>query len=126
MINDSIDILDAHVVNIGIDFTILAQENVDKHDALVAALSSLKNEIMVPKMNIGEPFYITEVYRILKEVDEVLDVVDVKINNKTSSNHSGVYYNIKQNTSSDGRIVNSKENICFEIKFGDDIKGAVI
>jgi hypothetical protein len=126
MINDSIDILDAHVVNIGIDFTILAQENVDKHDALVAALSYLKKEILVPKMNIGEPFYVTEVYRILKEVDEVLDVVDVKINNKTSANHSGVYYNVKQNTSSDGRIVNSKENICFEIKFGDDIQGAVI
>ena len=118
--------MDAHVVNIGIDFTILAQENVDKHDALVAALSYLKKEILVPKMNIGEPFYVTEVYRILKEVDEVLDVVDVKINNKTSANHSGVYYNIKQNTSSDGRVVNSKENICFEIKFGDDIQGAVI
>jgi hypothetical protein len=126
MINDSIDILDAHVVNIGIDFTIVSQTNVDKHDALVAALSHLKREILTPKMNIGEPFYVTEVYRILKEVDEVLDVVDVKINNKTTSNHSGVYYNVKQNTSSDGRIVNSKENICFEIKFGDDIKGAVI
>lgn len=126
MINDSIDILDAHVVNIGIDFTILAQDKVDKHDALVAALTYLKKEILLPKMNIGEPFYVTEVYRILKEVDEVLDVVDVKITNKTSINHSNVFYNIKQNTSSDGRIVNSKENICFEIKFGDDIKGAVL
>ena len=126
MINDSIDILDAHVVNIGINFTIVSQTNVDKHDALVSALSHLKKELMTPKMNIGEPFYVTEVYRILKEVDEVLDVVDVKIINKTSTSHSGVYYNIKQNTSDDGRIINSKENICFEIKFGDDIKGAVI
>ena len=126
MINDSIDILDAHVVNLGINFTIVSQTSVDKHDALIAALSHLKKELLSPKMNIGEPFYVTEVYRILKEVDEVLDVVDVKIVNKTSTNHSGVYYNVKQNTSPDGRIVNSKENICFEIKFGDDIKGAVI
>lgn len=126
MINDSIDILDAHIVNIGIDFSIVAQPNINKYDALVAALEKLQSELLTPKFNMGEPFYITDVYQHLKDVDEVLDVVDVNIVNRTSVLHSGVYYDIRANKSSGGRILNSKENICLEIKYADDIKGVVV
>jgi len=126
MINDTIDILDAHVVNLGIDFTIMPQPNVNKYDALAAALDELQSELLSPKYNIGEPFYVTDVYRILKEVDEVLDVINVVVTNKTSTTHSSVYYNIDKNMSKDGRVLASKENICFEIKYPDDIKGAVV
>ena len=126
MINDSIDILDAHIVNIGIDFSIIAQPNINKYDALVAALQKLQSELLTPKFNIGEPFLITDIYKHLKDVDEVLDVVDVKIINRTSILHSGVYYDIQANKSSDGRVLNSKENICLEIKYADDIKGVVL
>lgn len=126
MINDSIDILDAHIVNIGIDFSIVAQPNINKYDALVAALQKLQSEMLNPKFNIGEPFLITDVYKHLKDVDEVLDVVDVNIVNRTSVLHSGVYYDIQANKSMDGRILNSKENICLEIKYADDIKGVVL
>ena len=79
-----------------------------------------------PKYNIGEPFYITDVYQHLKEVDEVLDVIDVIVKNYTTSNHSNIYYDIDENTSADGRIIMPKENVCFEIRYADDIKGVVV
>ena len=126
MINDTIDILDAYVVTIGVNFVIIPQPHVSKFDALTAALDKLQEEMISPKYNIGEPFYITDVYKYLKEVDEVLDVVDVVVTNLTTSNHSNVYYDVEENTSADGRIILAKERVCFEIRYADDIKGAVI
>jgi len=126
MINDTIDILDAYVVTIGVNFVIIPQPHVSKFDALTAALDKLQEEMISPKYNIGEPFYITDVYKHLKEVDEVLDVVDVVVTNLTTSNHSNVYYDVEENTSADGRIILAKERVCFEIRYADDIKGAVI
>jgi len=126
MINDTIDILDAYVVNIGVNFSIIPQPGVSKFDALTAALDKLQTEMISPKYNIGEPFYITDVYQHLKEVDEVLDVIDVIVKNYTTSNHSNIYYDIDENTSADGRIIMPKENVCFEIRYADDIKGVVV
>jgi len=126
MINDTVDIMNAHVVNIAIDFVMIPQPGVNKYDALTAALEKLQEEMLSPKYNIGEPFYITDVYQHLKEVPEVLDVFDVIITNKSTSEYSSVYYSIEDNMSADGRILNAKENVCFEIKYASDIKGAII
>ena len=126
MINDTVDIMDAHVVNIAIDFVMIPQPGVNKYDALTAALEKLQEEMLSPKYNIGEPFYVTDVYQHLKEVPEVLDVFDVIITNKSTSEYSSVYYSIEDNMSADGRILNAKENVCFEIKYASDIKGAII
>ena len=56
MINDTIDILDAKVVNIGIDFEIIASLEKNKFDVLQSALDTLKTEVFNKKYEIGESF----------------------------------------------------------------------
>jgi|7_EtaG_2_1085326.scaffolds.fasta_scaffold02395_3 hypothetical protein len=126
MINDTIDILDAKVINIGIDFTVLADETYNKYDVLAASIDKLTNDLTERKYDIGESFSIIEVYQSLKELSQVVDVIDVELINKTGDPHSDINFNIRDNLSSDRRVLICPQNAVFEIKFpASDIKGTV-
>ena len=75
--------------------------------------------------NIGEPFYLTDVFKVLKDVDEVLDVVNIKITSITSTSHSSYQYPIRDNISPEGRVLYIPKNCIWEIKYLSDIKGTV-
>jgi hypothetical protein len=125
MINDTIDILDAHIVNLGIDFEIIHDLNYNKYDVLTTCVNVLANKFSDPLM-IGEPMYITDVYNILNDVLGVVDVTKVKIVTKNGGLYSDVFVNIEELMSADGRYISAPDNVAFEIKFPDaDIKGAV-
>lgn len=126
MINDTVDILDARIVNLGIDFTILADETFNKYDVLSSAIDKLTADLTQRKMDIGEDFSIIEIYKSLKELDEVVDVIDVELVSKFGDVYSDISFSIDDNLSSDGRVLVCPENVVFEIKFPEtDIKGTV-
>jgi len=125
MINDTIDIVDAHVVNVAIEFEIIHDLDYNKYDVLTACANSLAIKLRDPLM-IGEPFYITDVYNYLNDVVGVVDTTKVKITNKTGGSYSDVSVKIEELMSPDGRYIKAPDNVAFEIKFPSiDIKGAV-
>jgi len=127
MINDTIDILDAKVVNVGINFKILADESYNKFEVLTDAIDKLSADISQKKMNIAEGFSIIDVYKSLKELDQVIDVIDVELVNKSGDPYSDISFSILDNLSSDGRVLLCPQNVVFEIKFpNSDIKGTVV
>ena len=66
MINDTMDILDAKIANIGIEFKALAFPGTNKYDLLNEAVTTL--QIAFDKtFYIGEPFLITDVYQTLNQ-----------------------------------------------------------
>tara|TARA_Y100001973_G_scaffold14185_1_gene20300 strand:- start:3880 stop:5703 length:1824 start_codon:yes stop_codon:yes gene_type:complete len=126
MVNDTIDILDAKVVNIGVDFSVLADETFNKFDVLSAAVDKLTEDITKRKLDIGEDFSIIEIYKSLKELDEVVDVIDVELVIKSGDPYSDISFSIGDNLSSDGRVLICPQNAVFEIKLPEsDIKGTV-
>lgn len=126
MINDSIDILDAKIINFGIDFNIIAELESSKYDVLAACKNALVREFLRVR-DIGEPLFYSDVVRILKDVKGVLDVVRVKIYNKSGGLYSSIPYDMDRNSSPDGRMVNAPDNVVFELKFPNtDIKGVVL
>lgn len=125
MINDTIDILNAKIINFGIEFEIVAQDRTNRFDVLEKCLSALRAKYGRSYL-IGEPFFLTNVYTVLNRVDGVADVVNVKLVNKKAGSYSESFYNIKRNMSSDGRFLNVPENVALELKFPlSDIKGSV-
>lgn len=125
MINDTVDILDAKIVNIGIEFEVVGQMEKNKFDILQAAKEILKQEYETA-MDIGQSFSISRVYQVLNKVEEVVDAVSVKIVSKIGSDYSSTFFDLEQNTSPDGRIISIPENCVFEIKYPDiDIKGTI-
>jgi len=125
MINDTIDILDAYVINLGIEFIAKATTGVDKYSLLEASVGALQDYYKT-RYYIGEPLYIGEIYKVLKSVPGVLDVVKVKITNKDGSQYASTYFDINSNMSPDGSYLIAPANAIFEIKFPEaDIKGKI-
>ena len=126
MISDTIDILDAFVVNVGIDFDIIVEDETNKYDVLVMCKEKIQQDMLENYSEIGESLYITDVFKALKDVDGVLDVVDVRITNKRGSAYSTFEYDIVSNMSLDGRSLEVPHNTIWEVKYpNSDIRGTV-
>lgn len=126
MLNDVIDILDARILNIGIDFQILTDLENNKYDTLSSAKNSIINLFQI-RPNIGEAIFINDIIKALKNTNGVLDVVSVNVINKTGGNYSDLSYNLEDNLSVDGRYIEIPENVIWELKFPDiDIKGVIV
>jgi hypothetical protein len=126
MLNDSIDILDGKIVNYSINFTAMGRNDRSKYDILTESLEQLRKDFSILG-NFGETFFITNIYDSLKKVDGILDVINVIVEQKVGNLYSNVNYNIKANTSSDGRYINVPLNVVMELKYpNNDIRGTII
>ena len=125
MVNDSLDILDATILNLAIEFDIVAKQDANKHATFNVAKEEIYRELNEIKPEIGEPFQMTEIFRILKDVPEILDVVNVKITSKSGVNYSSFLYPIEDNMSPEGRVLYIPQDCVWEIKFRSDITGTV-
>ncbi len=126
MMNDTIDILDAHIVNIGIDFSIVVDDNANKFDTLRKASKVIEDTFLIHK-DIGEPLVISDYFKALKDIEEIVDVVDVEIVNKVGAPYSDVDFVVSRHTSADGRVVTPEKTQVFELKYPDvDIRGTVV
>tara|TARA_Y100001938_G_scaffold33630_2_gene46168 strand:+ start:44372 stop:46159 length:1788 start_codon:yes stop_codon:yes gene_type:complete len=126
MINDSIDILSAFVVNLKINFSVVGDGNTDNSVLQQRCLNSLKGHFS-SRPEIGEPLYVTDIYKKLNEVEGVADVLSVNLSTANGASYSDVKYGIEANMSEDGRYLILPKNAIYEIKYPDtDIKGAVI
>ena len=126
MINDTVDILDPYILNLGIQFTIKAATGTNKFTLLNDAVDTLAKKYNTP-LYIGEPFYISDIYSELKNVPGILDVLTVVLVNKTGANYSFANISINENLSPDGSYLVVPANAIVEIKFPTtDIRGKVV
>jgi len=127
MINDTIDILDAKIINLGLKFKIMSDSNYNGFEVLNAATISLKKYFTQNQYNIGEPIRYGDALRILKNVEGLLDVLELKFEVKVGSNYSSPIFSVDTMTTADGRVILAPSDSIFEIKFPDsDIVGTVI
>jgi hypothetical protein len=126
MINDTVDILDAKIVNLGIDFEILTAQESNKFETLNAALRALRRAYE-NHYEISEPFSIAEIYRVLNTVPGVADTLNVRVYKKAGGVYASNRFNVTANLTPQGRQILAPENVIFEVKFPNaDIKGTVV
>lgn len=127
ILTDAINIRDAYIVNIGIEFDVIIFPDQNGNQVILRCINKLKNYFDTKSWQINQPIIISNVYTELDKVDGVQTVVNVKITNlyDTANGYSGNAYNIKDATK-DGIIFPSLDPSIFEIKFPDnDIIGRV-
>ncbi len=123
MINDTVDILDTFVINLGINFVIKAESGSDKFKVLNDCVDALAEEFSTP-LFIGEALSSSRIFNILNNVSGVNDTVKIMFVNKSSANYSNVFFSISENMSPEGDMLVCPKNAIFEIKFpAVDIKG---
>ena len=116
MIGDTIDLLDANIVNIGIEFDAISEDGASTQTVLATAIDTLVSGLGSMVNDIGEPFYVTDVFKLLKDVDGLLDVEDVRIVLKTGTGYSESSMNIEEHMSPDGRVLTVPYDHIVEIK----------
>jgi hypothetical protein len=125
MINDTVDILDAYILNFGIEFIIKPKMAAEKYTALDDCIAALQEHYAQPFF-IGEPLYISQIYEVLKGVNSVLDVTKVKVVAKQAGNYSSAAIDINDNLSADGSYIVVPNNAILELKYPEvDIIGKV-
>ena len=126
MINDTIDILDGQIVNFGIEYKVLGSLEYNQQQILTDCNDALK-ELYATKLSFGRPFYISDIFKTLNDLDSVVDTQDVTIKQKFGANYSSYFFDIDSATTDDGRFIIVPENVVMELKFPDEnITGVVV
>lgn len=126
LITDSIDILDAYVVNIKPKFEISILPNASSRDVLLNCTNKLKEYFDISKWSINQPINLSEIYTLLDKVKGVQTVKNVEITNIAGGNYSQYEYDVKGATR-DNVVYPSYDPCIFEVKFPNkDIEGRVI
>jgi len=125
MVNDTIDILDPYIINLGVDFVLKLKPGKSRADVQSLAVDKIR-KLFAEGFFVGESMFISSVYTALKEIESVLDVSSVKINNKSGGQYSPTTFVINKNMSPDGTQLLCPANAIFEIKYPEvDIRGKI-
>jgi|TARA_R100000455_G_C6268233_1_gene123679 hypothetical protein len=126
MINDTIDIIDAKIVNFGIKYTAMGMPDVNQFIVLDDANKAIRRFYEERYLEIGEPVLITDVFAVLKNVGTVLDVTNVEFFIKSGDNYADSPFAVEEFLNADGTMLIPPSNCIFELKFpNSDIIGTI-
>jgi len=128
MINDSIKIKDAFIINIGVNFDIIVRPNYNNNEVLTRCITSLEDYFDIGKWQINEPIILKDLFILLDKVEGVQTVKNVVVKNLTGTGlgYSEYAYDIEGATVNDV-VYPSLDPMVFELKYPNtDIKGRVV
>lgn len=125
LITDSINIKDAFIVNVGVDYEVIVRPDYSGRDVLLNCNLKIQDALKTSKRSINQPLNLSDLYRELDKVKGVQTVQKVEIINLQGGNYSPYAYDIKGATRNN--IVYPSYDPCiFEVKYPNvDIKGRV-
>ena len=128
MVNDSIGIKDAFIINIGVNFDIIVLPNYNSNEVLTKCILALQDFFAIKNWQINEPIILRDLYVILDNIEGVQTVKNCEITNKVGNNlgYSEFAYDIAGATLS-GTVYPSLDPMIFEVKYPNtDIQGRVV
>jgi hypothetical protein len=134
LLTDAINIKNAYIVNIAINFDIVVLPDYNSNEVLLRCINALKDYFNIDNWRINEPINLSQIYVLLDGIKGVQTVPTpdlegnggLQIYNKFNGNYSPNKYDIKLATKM-GVIYPPKDPSIFEVKYPNiDIKGKVI
>lgn len=128
VLGDSVNIKDAFVINIGVDFEIIVLPNFNSNDVLLACNLVLQEIFAIRNWQINQPIILSDLFVALSRVNGVQSVSLIKITNKVGTNngYSQYAYSIEGATVNN-TIYPSLDPMIFEVKYPlSDIKGRIV
>jgi len=128
MLTDQVNILDAFIVNIGVNFDITVYKNYNMQDVLAVCLGAIKEYFDSTKWNINQPIRLGDLALLIQAQDGVQSVNLVEIVNKyffkDGRDYQPYRYDIADATV-DGIVYPSLDPCIFEVRYPeDDIVGS--
>jgi hypothetical protein len=128
MVNDSINIKDAFIINIGINFDIIVLPNFNSNEVLTKCILALQDFFAIKNWQINEPIILRDLYILLDAIEGVQTVKNITVSNKvgTALGYSQFAYDIAGATINNV-VYPSIDPMIFEVKYPNtDIQGRVV
>jgi hypothetical protein len=127
LLTDDVNILDAFVVNIGIEFDIVVYRNYNMNDVLARSIDAVKDFFDIDKWQINQPIILNDLRLMIGSVEGVRTVNNVTVNNKYRFKHGKDYQQYRYPIDEaiiDDIIYPSLDPCIFEVRYPDtDIIG---
>ena len=128
MVNDSINIKDGFIINIGVNFDIIVLPEFNNNQVLQRCILALQNYFAIDNWSINQPIILRNIFVLLDRIEGVQTVKTIDIINKVgeSLGYSQYSYDIQAATNANV-IYPSLDPSIFEIKYPTtDIQGRVV
>jgi hypothetical protein len=134
MMTDAVQIKDAWICNIGVDFAIFTKKGFNKNEVLLNCVDRLKKYFNNDNWQINQPIVLADVVNEIIDADGVRTVVKpqegrdelIKITNKWGAGYSSNIYDV-QGSTYNGVVYPPVDPTMFEVKYPDvDIRGRVL
>ena len=128
MINDSIKIKDAYIINIICNFDIIVLPNFNNNTVILNCINELTNYFNIDNFNINQPILLKSLTILLDKVEGVQTVINVEIKNISGASKGYSDYSYDINAATNNRVIYpSVDPMVFELKYpGVDITGRVV
>jgi hypothetical protein len=128
MIGDNIEIRDAFIINIGINFEIVVYPEYNNSEVLLNCITALQNYFNINNWQLNQPIMLRDLYIMLDKIAGVQMIKTINISNLsgTTSGYSQYAYDIIGATQNQV-IYPSLDPSIFEVRYlNQDIKGKVV
>ena len=128
MMTDGINIIDGYIINIKVEFSVIAYKGFNKKDVLINCINIIKSFFDIDNWGFQQPINISQLQLEIAKVEGVQSISNLSIKNLTirDGEYSPVEYDIVSATKN-GIIYPSLDPSCWEVKFPDkDIKGTCL
>jgi phage-related baseplate assembly protein len=128
MIGDNIEIRDAFIINIGVNFEIIVYPEYNNNEVLLNCITALQNHFNINNWQLNQPIMLRDLYILLDKIAGVQTIKTISITNKagTASGYSQYAYDIVGATQNQV-IYPSLDPSIFEVRYPtQDIKGKVV
>ena len=128
MVNDSVTIKDAFIINIGVNFDIIVLPNYNSNEVLTNCIVALRDYFAIDRWQINQPIVLRDIYILLDRIEGVQTVKTITINNLVGENlgYSKYAYDINGATANNV-VYPSLDPSIFEVKYpNQDIQGRVV
>ena len=127
MLTDSINIRNAFVINIGVEFDVIPYRDKNANEVLLDCVEAVKAHFAIDQWQVSQPIATGDVFNLLLSRAGVQTVTSVRVVNLNDSSlgYSNIFYDIKGATRN-GILYPSLDPCIFEVKYPDnDIKGRI-
>jgi hypothetical protein len=128
IVNDFVNIKDAFIINIGVNFEIIVLPNYNSNNVLFLCINALQTYFNLNNWQINQPILLRDLYLLLDAIEGVQTVKNVNVVNKvgTALGYSQYSYDIPGATVNN-IIYPSIDPMIFEVKYpNSDIQGKVV
>ena len=128
MVNDTVTVRDAFIINIGVNFDIIILPNYNSNEVLTKCILALQDYFAIDKWQINQPIILRDIYILLDAIEGVQTVKNITFTNLTGTSLGYSQYAYDMAAATQNNVVYpSLDPMIFEVKYpSQDIQGRVV